>query len=122
MLASFPDAVAQTTAVNALLPKLSQSRMQTTLTTFSNFHNRYYTSSYGQQSAEWLLGQVQSIISASGASGVNVTTFAHSFRQPSIIATIPGKSAKTIVVGAHQDSVNLQNRASGRAPGAGEFT
>ncbi|KAM5349357.1 hypothetical protein ACJ41O_005862 [Fusarium nematophilum] len=118
MLATFPDAVAQTTAVNALLPQISQSRMRTALTTFSNFHNRYYTASYGQQSAEWLLGQVRSIISASGASGVSVSTFAHSFRQPSIIATIPGRSAKTIVVGAHQDSVNLQNRAAGRAPGA----
>ncbi|KAH6976374.1 hypothetical protein BKA56DRAFT_633602 [Ilyonectria sp. MPI-CAGE-AT-0026] len=117
-VASFPAAVAQTTAVNALLPKLSQSRMQTALTGLSTFQNRYYTSTYGQQSAEWLLGQVQSIISASGASGVNVTTFAHTFRQPSIIATIPGKSTKTIVVGAHQDSVNLQNRVSGRAPGA----
>ncbi|KAF7542598.1 hypothetical protein G7Z17_g11428 [Cylindrodendrum hubeiense] len=120
--ATFPNAVAQTTAVNALFPQLSQSRMRTALTTFSTFHNRYYTASYGQQSAEWLLAQVQSIISASGASGVNVTTFAHSFRQPSIIATIPGKSAKKIIVGAHLDSVNLQNRAAGRAPGAGSIT
>ncbi|KAF4979795.1 hypothetical protein FZEAL_4069 [Fusarium zealandicum] len=118
VLPSYPGAVAQSTAVKSLLPKLSQTRLRSTLTTFSNFHNRYYTSSYGQQSAEWLRGQVQSIITASGAKNVNVTTFAHSFRQPSIIATIPGKSSKTVVVGAHQDSVNLQNRAAGRAPGA----
>ncbi|KAI8650421.1 Peptide hydrolase [Fusarium keratoplasticum] len=118
VLAGFPTAVSQQTAVNALLPKLSQTRLRDFLTTFSNFQNRYYTASYGQQSAEWLLGQVQAIISASGATNVNVKTFTHSWRQPSIIATIPGKSAKTIVVGAHQDSVNLSNRASGRAPGA----
>ncbi|KAH6892619.1 hypothetical protein B0T10DRAFT_401844 [Thelonectria olida] len=116
--ATFPGAVTQTTAVKALLPKLSQTRLRDTLTTFSNFHNRYYTASYGQQASEWLLSQVQSIISSSGATNVNVTKFTHSFRQPSIIASIPGKSAKTIVVGAHLDSVNLQNRASGRAPGA----
>ncbi|KAM0431357.1 hypothetical protein ACHAPT_005333 [Fusarium lateritium] len=118
VIASFPGAVAQKTAVNALLPKLSQTKLRDFLTTFSNFHNRYYTASYGQQSAEWLLSQVQSIIDASGAKNVGVETFAHSWRQPSIIATIPGKSAKTIVVGAHQDSVNLQNRVSGRSPGA----
>ncbi|KAM0548073.1 hypothetical protein ACHAPJ_010131 [Fusarium lateritium] len=117
-LASFPGAVAQTTAVKALLPKLSQTNLRNTLTTFSNFHNRYYTSTYGQQSAEWLLGQVQSIITASGATNVKVAKFTHSWRQPSIIATIPGKSASTIVVGAHQDSVNLQNPSGGRAPGA----
>ncbi|KAJ4262890.1 Leucine aminopeptidase 1 [Fusarium torreyae] len=117
-LASFPGAVAQTTAVKALLPKLSQTNLRSTLTTFSNFHNRYYTSTYGQQSAEWLLGQVQSIITASGATNVKVAKFTHSWRQPSIIATIPGKSASTIVVGAHQDSVNLQNPSGGRAPGA----
>ncbi|KAF5022846.1 hypothetical protein F66182_5079 [Fusarium sp. NRRL 66182] len=117
-LATFPGAVAQTTAVRALLPKLSQANLRTTLTTFSNFHNRYYTSTYGQQSAEWLLGQVQSIITASGARNVTVRKFTHSWRQPSIIATIPGRTAATVVVGAHQDSVNLQNPSAGRAPGA----
>ncbi|KAF5657142.1 leucyl aminopeptidase [Fusarium heterosporum] len=117
-LASFPAAVAQTTAVKALLPKLSQSNLRSTLTTFSNFYNRYYTSSYGQESAEWLYGQVQAIITASGAKNVKVEKFTHSWRQPSIIATITGKSASTVVVGAHQDSVNLQSPSTGRAPGA----
>lgn len=120
MLAPFPSTITQQTSVQPLLPKLSTTRLRSTLTTFSNFHNRYYTSAYGQKSAEWLLGQVRDIITASGATSVNVTAFAHTFRQPSIIATIRGQSAKTIVVGAHQDSVNLQNRAAGRAPGAGE--
>ncbi|KAM0226836.1 hypothetical protein ACHAP5_012303 [Fusarium lateritium] len=117
-LAPFPGAVAQTTAVKTLIPKLSQTNLRSTLTTFSNFHNRYYTSTYGQQSAEWLFGQVQSIITASGATNVKVQKFTHSWRQPSIIATITGKSASTVVVGAHQDSVNLQNPSTGRAPGA----
>ncbi|KAL4727068.1 Leucine aminopeptidase 1 [Fusarium chlamydosporum] len=117
-LASFPGAVAQTSAVKALLPKLSQSNMRTALTTFSGFYNRYYTSTYGEQSADWLFKQVESIIAASGAKGAKVAKFKHSWRQPSIIATIPGKSDATIVVGAHQDSVNLRNPTSGRAPGA----
>ncbi|KAF4437307.1 leucyl aminopeptidase, partial [Fusarium albosuccineum] len=113
MIALFPGAVAQTTAIMALLPKISQTRLRSALTTFSNFHNRYYTSTYGEQSAQWLLGLVQSVISASGAANASVKTFTHSWRQPSIIATIPGKSARTIVVGAHQDSVNLSNRVNG---------
>ncbi|RKK76728.1 Leucine aminopeptidase A [Fusarium oxysporum] len=117
-LASFPGAVAQTSAVNALIPKLSQTNLRSTLTEFIKFQNRYYKSTYGQQSAEWLFGQIQSIITASGANNVKVEKFTHSFRQPSIIATITGKSAATIVVGAHQDSVNLRSPDTGRAPGA----
>ncbi|KAF5971133.1 bacterial leucyl aminopeptidase [Fusarium coicis] len=117
-LASFPSAVAQTSAVNALIPKLSQTNMRSTLTEFIKFQNRYYKSTYGQQSAEWLFGQIQSIITASGAKNVKVEKFTHSFRQPSIIATITGKSAATIVVGAHQDSVNSRSPETGRSPGA----
>ncbi|KAF4448398.1 hypothetical protein F53441_8206 [Fusarium austroafricanum] len=118
-LASFPGAVAQTTAVKALIPKLSQTNMKSTLTEFTKFQNRYYKSTYGQQSAEWLFGQIQSVITASGAKNVKVAKFAHSaFRQPSIIATITGKSAATIVVGAHQDSVNSRSPDTGRSPGA----
>ncbi|ENH66791.1 Leucine aminopeptidase 1 [Fusarium oxysporum f. sp. cubense race 1] len=63
-LASFPGAVAQTSAVNALIPKLSQTNLRSTLTEFIKFQNRYYKSTYGQQSAEWLFGQIQSIITA----------------------------------------------------------
>lgn len=109
----------QTTAVKALLPKLNKTTIQSKLQTFSNFYNRYYKSSYGKQSSEWLLSEVQSIITASGAKNVTVKAFAHSWGQSSVIATIPGKSAKTIVVGAHQDSINLNNPSSGKAPGAG---
>ncbi|QGI84874.1 hypothetical protein CEK25_011603 [Fusarium fujikuroi] len=117
-LASFPSAVAQTSAVNALIPKLSQTNLRSTLTEFIKFQNRYYKSTYGQQSAEWLFGQIQSIITASGAKNVKVEKFTHSFRQPSIIATIAGKSDATIVVGAHQDSINLRSPDTGRSPGA----
>jgi leucyl aminopeptidase len=46
----------------------------------------------------------------------------HGFRQSSITAQIPGKSNKTIVIGAHQDSSNVAHGAdptTARAPGAG---
>lgn len=110
----------QTKPVKALLPKLNQTQIQTSLTTFSNFHNRYYNADYGVESSTWLLQQVKAAASASGARNVSVEAFAHSFKQPSIIATIRGKSTKTIVVGAHQDSINIFDRPGGRAPGAGE--
>jgi leucyl aminopeptidase len=115
---TYPNAVAFTTRVAALLPRLSKANMQSTLTTFAGFYNRYYKSTYGQQSSAWLQSQVDTIIRNSNATGANVRAFSHSFTQNSIIATIPGKSAKTLVVGAHQDSINLNNPSSGQAPGA----
>ncbi|CAO2655597.1 Nn.00g044000.m01.CDS01 [Neocucurbitaria sp. VM-36] len=117
--AAFPAAVAQKPSVTPLIAKLSTSNMQSKLTTFSNYQNRYYKSTYGKQSSEWLLSQVQAIATASGASGVTVRAFSHpSWTQNSVIATIPGASTNTIVIGAHQDSVNGNSPSTGRAPGA----
>jgi leucyl aminopeptidase len=118
-VAAFPGDVAQEAKVSPLLPKLNKTNIQTNLETFTGYHNRYYKSSYGKESSEWLLTRVQAVISASGATGVTARAFTHSsWTQNSIIATIPGKSANTIVIGAHQDSVNGQNPTSGRSPGA----
>jgi leucyl aminopeptidase len=117
---TYPSAMSQQTAVKVLLPKLDKTGMQSKLQTFSDFFNRYYKSSYGKQSSEWLLDQVKSIIDASSATNASVSAFAHTWTQSSVIAKIPGASTKTIVIGAHQDSINLNNPSSGRAPGAGK--
>jgi leucyl aminopeptidase len=117
--AVFPSAVAQKSSVTPLISKLSTSNMQSKLTTFTGFNNRYYKSTTGKQSSDWLLAQVKAVASASGASGVTVRAFSHpSWTQDSVIATIPGKSANIIAIGAHQDSVNGRSPMSGRAPGA----
>ncbi|OOO06492.1 peptidase M28 [Aspergillus oryzae] len=56
---------------------------------FSDFQNRFFNG-----------------ITASNATGVAVEVFDHAgWDQPSIIVSIPGMSTKTIVVGAHQDSI-----------------
>ncbi|KAI1770505.1 Zn-dependent exopeptidase [Hypoxylon cercidicola] len=114
---SYPTTMAQASTTRSLISKLSKSNLQSTLTTFSEFYNRYYTSSYGKQASDWLFSQVQDRISASGARRATVRQFRHSWTQNSIIATIPGRSTDKIIVGAHLDSVNGRNR-SGRSPGA----
>lgn len=78
------------------------------------FHNRHYQSSYGTESAAWLLEQVRSVASANSA--IEVETFEHSFDQPSIIARIPGSNAAKVIVGAHYDSTTGSSSAA--APGA----
>ncbi|XXG97948.1 hypothetical protein Hte_004264 [Hypoxylon texense] len=114
---AYPSTMAQADTVKSLISNLSKGNLETTLTTFSEFYNRYYTSTYGKQASDWLFSQVQDIISASGATQASAKQFTHSWTQSSIIATIPGKSTDKIVVGAHLDSVNGRNR-TGRSPGA----
>lgn len=94
--------------------------MRKHLETFTAFHTRYYKSSTGAASAKWLFGQVNSTMNSSGADkyGATVRMFEHEWGQPSIIATIPGQSNKTIVIGAHQDSINLFFPSLFAAPGA----
>lgn len=94
--------------------------MKQRLEKFSSFHNRYYKSYNGILSAKWLHNQIDGIINQSAAwrFGVTVEKFAHPWGQFSIIARIPGKTDKTVVLGAHQDSLNLNDPFFGRAPGA----
>ena len=115
---TFPSSVTQQTAVTPLLAKLSKANLETNLVPFTQFNNRYYKSSTGKQSSEWLLSTVQSVLKASGVTNATVKAFAHTWTQSSVIATIPGKTANVIAIGAHQDSINLNSPSNGRAPGA----
>ncbi|KAI5854069.1 Zn-dependent exopeptidase [Durotheca rogersii] len=114
---AYPAVLVQQDTVNGLISLLDRSFLEDKLKTFSDFYNRYYRSTYGKESSDWLLGQVQAVVDASGVPGITVRAVTHSWIQNSIIATIPGKSTDKVVVGAHLDSVNGRNRA-GRSPGA----
>ncbi|POS81406.1 peptidase family M28 [Diaporthe helianthi] len=104
--------------VKPLLKNLSKTEMHGNLEKFTSFHTRYYKSDYGKQSSEWLLKQIKDIIKEAGAKDVHAAAFPHSWQQSSIIATIPGKTNSTVVVGAHQDSINLWLPSILAAPGA----
>ncbi|KAI9649791.1 Leucine aminopeptidase 1 [Ciborinia camelliae] len=116
----FPSEPALQKNLEPLLKDLDKSNMHENLKTFTSFHTRYYKSDYGRQSSEWLLKQVQTLIKDAGADkyGVNARHFKHPWGQNSIIATIPGQSNSTVVVGAHQDSINLFFPSILSAPGA----
>ncbi|TVY42394.1 Leucine aminopeptidase [Lachnellula occidentalis] len=116
----FPKKPVLQDELDPMMKNLSKSNMQETLEKFSSFHTRYYKSDYGRQSSEWLLKRVQEIIKDAGADkyGVEAKHFAHPWGQNSIIATIPGKKNSTVVVGAHQDSINLFLPSIFSAPGA----
>lgn len=117
---TFPKKPIQNDTVFPLLKQLSAKAMRENLEIFTSFYTRYYKSTYGAQSSAWLLGRVNETIQNSGAGkhGAHVKAFEHSWGQSSVIATIPGKCDKTIIIGAHQDSINLFFPSLLPAPGA----
>ncbi|KAK4651931.1 Leucine aminopeptidase 1 [Podospora pseudocomata] len=117
--AVFPKKPTYQDAVKPLFTNLSKSHLEENLEKFTSFHTRYYKSDWGRQSSEWLLGKVQETIKEAGAEKyVTAKHFKHPWGQNSIIATIPGKTNQTVVIGAHQDSINLFLPSILAAPGA----
>ncbi|KAI9765330.1 MAG: Leucine aminopeptidase 1 [Candelina submexicana] len=116
----YPSEPAYNESVVPLLKRLEKKNMRKNLEHFTSFHTRYFRSSYGAESAAWLHGRINETIHEAGADehGVRVERFEHSWGQPSLIATIPGKSEKTVVIGAHQDSINMFLPSILPAPGA----
>ncbi|KAI8617183.1 hypothetical protein BC830DRAFT_1114805 [Chytriomyces sp. MP71] len=119
-----PSKIAHKVVVNALLPNISIPHMTSFLTKFSSFKTRYYQSTSGAESADWLYDHVVSIKPASHKVSVKVTKFLHDWGQFSIVARVESTGfngdagVPVVVVGAHQDSVNGANPYFGRAPGA----
>ena len=116
----YPEVPAYNSTVKSLAKHLEKDNMRNSLRKFTDFHTRYYQSTYGVDSATWLYGRVNDTIHDAAADryGAIVEKFAHPWGQFSIIARIPGKSNKTVVIGAHQDSINLFLPSILAAPGA----
>jgi len=105
--------------VNELLETISAAQLQTNLNFLTTFNTRYYTSTTGADAAKWLYSQFETIIGKSDERNLTVESFAHTWLQPSVIATIPGwgpNKEQVVVIGAHEDSVG--SSTTGRAPGA----
>ncbi|KAI8636135.1 hypothetical protein BD408DRAFT_426629 [Parasitella parasitica] len=106
--------------VAPFIGNLTTDTMKEVLTEFTSFRNRYYKSSYGAKSCRWLIQQIRDV--ADGFDHVSVEEFEHSWDQFSIIARFEGSNTELknelVIVGAHQDSVNMWLPSFGRSPGA----
>jgi leucyl aminopeptidase len=104
--------------VKPLVAQVEDNRIFQTITTLSNFQNRYYKGQFGKQSATWIRDLWAGLVK--DRSDAKVEFFNHSsWDQPSVILTIKGEVDETIVVGGHQDSINgYFGGATARAPGA----
>ncbi|KAK6341787.1 Leucine aminopeptidase 1 [Orbilia blumenaviensis] len=124
----YPSEPQNEAIIRPLLAKLDQENMKANLEKFTSFYTRYYRSSSGAESSRWLLGKVND--TASVDSKISVAPFIHKWGQNSIIAHVPptsdgnaivdykSTSVKRVVIGAHQDSVNLLLPMFLRSPGA----
>jgi leucyl aminopeptidase len=113
---TFPEKPAFQDTIKPLLKKLDKSNMQANLEKFTSFYTRYARSDHGRQSSEWLLNRINE--TANAFPGLELAPFKHTWQQSSIIARIPGRTEKTVVIGAHQDSINLFLPSLLGAPGA----
>lgn len=109
--------------VERWLPQVREQRLYDTINHLSSYRNRYYASSFGRTSAEWIRSHWQSL--AAGSSNVTTELFtacANCSTQPSVILTIKGWDLpnEVVVLGAHLDSINASNRNDPNqlAPGA----
>ncbi|KAM0202802.1 hypothetical protein ACHAPA_000769 [Fusarium lateritium] len=116
---TFPKKCVQQKEVTKLSKNLEKDNMKANLEKMTSFHTRYYKSDYGLKSSDWVLEKVNQMIKDAGAEDtVFAESFPHTWQQHSVIATIPGKSNSTVVIGAHQDSINLFLPSILAAPGA----
>lgn len=109
--------------VGRWLPLVQEQRLYDTINHLSSYRNRYYASTYGKTSAEWIRTHWQSL--AAGRSDVSTELFTactNCATQPSVILTIQGWDLpnEVVVLGAHLDSINAGNRNDPNqiAPGA----
>lgn len=119
MLASY--SIDQQNVVNPLLGQMSEPAIRGTITTLSNYQNRWYNSSYGKSSSEWIKNTWAQMAASRTDITVTLKSCSNCGMQQNVVLTIPGSdlNAEVVVIGAHADSiVSGSMSASTRAPGA----
>lgn len=116
--APYPSKFKYEENVKRLFPKLTWDNIRKNLEQYATYHTRFSETVTGTQASEWLLAQIQDVVLQSKKEGVTAKAFPHAlWPQKSIVVTVPGRSDRTVIVGAHLDSVNGANRLEARAPG-----
>jgi leucyl aminopeptidase len=116
----FPTVMQNQALVNKIGATVQRSYIQGFLEKFTSFKNRYYQSSYGKSSAEFLFQEVQKLAPVRSNVKFSARKFEHSWGQFSIIArleAVTGGTDSILILGAHQDSINRSNAQEGVAPG-----
>lgn len=111
--------------MEALLKQVSPQNLRNTVEKLASFHTRNTLSPTMVESAEWLASEYRKL------PRIQVELMQYTLpkgrRVPEdkevvqVVATLPGKTHRRIIVGGHLDSLNLQvDPITGRAPGAND--
>ena len=110
------------TTVNPWLSQVQHTNIYNTINTLSTYQNRYYTSTTGKTSAEWIRNTWQGLAGSRTDVTSELSTCSNCSTQPSVILTIRGVELpnEIVVLGAHLDSISSSGGGSTtqRAPGA----
>jgi len=113
-------ALSQEVLVRKLTESVSKDQIYNTVKQLSEgFGTRYYKSETGVKSSQWI--QDQYSLYAAGRTDVEVRSYPHKWKQPSVIATIHGSGPlkdQHLIIGGHQDSITSTVDLEARAPGA----
>lgn len=114
----FPSKLSQQDQVEALKSDLEKDVLGATLDKFTSFYTRYAKSDTGKESSIWLYDTLKNY--TNHREDITVSLFSHEWQQYSAIVRIEGTENpdKIVVVGAHQDSINLVMPSLMPAPGA----
>ncbi len=96
------------TTVNPWISSVNATNIYNTINTLSSYQNRYYASTTGKTSAEWIRTTWQNLAGSRTDVTSQLTTCANCSTQPSVILTIQGNELpnEVVVLGAHLDSIN----------------
>lgn len=103
--------------VKRLLPEINEMNILNTIKKLSNFKNRYYQSETGVEAAKQIAQDWSDL--GSSRNDFKVELFNHAnWKQPSVIATLQGRSSEVVIIGGHLDSIAGFMPSMSRAPGA----
>ena len=90
---------------------------------FTNYTDRYYTSTEGKAAMLWLGEQMESTAAAANYANFKMEYFEHAFLQPSPIGRIVGSEfpEQVIIVSAHADSVRNSPGADDDGSGVANY-
>ncbi|QMV13045.1 M28 family metallopeptidase [Vibrio spartinae] len=112
--------IGQQDIVKPLIPLISADQITDTITSLSDFTNRFYTTLSGTQASNWIANEWRGLSASWG--NASVQQVSHSgYQQKSVILTIRGteKPDEIVVIGGHLDStIGSRTNAQSVAPGA----
>ncbi|QLL30720.1 hypothetical protein HG536_0A05350 [Torulaspora globosa] len=117
----YPQTASQAGIVNKLITEIDQVAMRDDLAKFCSFFTRYYKSASGYESAQWLSSKLHNLTSELRSDVFEIEHFDHvKWKQFSIIFRVHGieTADNVVVIGSHQDSLNMIFPSLIPAPGA----